>query len=63
MANRGRGRRGCPLENSQPPPMFEPHAFIESIGAAIALIAQANTLAATIARTSATMGQGGTSNL
>ena len=32
-------------------------------GAAVAIIAQASTVAATIARTSATVGQGGTSNL
>ena len=63
MSNRGRGRKGCPWENSQPPPVFDPKAFIETIGIAIAIIVQASVVAATTARTSATVGQGGTSNL
>ena len=63
MANRGRGHRGRPRDNSQPPPVFEPHAFIEAIGTAVAIIVQGSTVAATTARTSATMGQGRTSNL
>ena len=63
MENQGRGRRGCPRVNSQPPPVFDPQAFIEAIGVAVAIIVQARGVAATITRTSATMGQGGTSNL
>ena len=63
MANRGRGRRGRPRDNSHPPPVFDPQAFIEAIGAAVAIIVQASVVAATIARTSATVGEGGTSNL
>ena len=59
MENRGRGRRGCPRDNSQPPPVFDPQAFIEAIGAAVAIIVQASIVAATTARTSATVGQGG----
>ena len=43
--------------------MFEPHAFIETIGAVVSIIVQASIVAATIARTSATVGQGGTNNL
>ena len=38
-------------------------AFIEAIGAAVAIIVQVSAMAATTARTSATMGEGGTSNL
>ena len=34
---RGRGRRGRPRDNSQPPPMFDPHAFIEAIGTAVTI--------------------------
>ena len=63
MENRGRGRRGRPRENSQPPPVFDPQAFIEVIGAAVAIIVQASIVDTTTARTSATVGQGGTSNL
>ena len=63
MANRGRGRRGRPWDNSQPLPVFDPHAFIEAIGAAVAIIVQASAVATTTARTSAKVGQGGTSNL
>ena len=58
MENQGRGRKGRPRENSQLPPMFDPQAFIEAIGAAVAIIVQASVVAATIARTSATVGQG-----
>ena len=43
--------------------MFDPQAFIEVIGTAVAIIVQANIMIATTARTSATVGQGGTSNL
>ena len=63
MENRGRGSRGRPRENSQPPPVFDLQAFIEAIGTAVAIIVQASVVAATTARTSATVGQGGTSNL
>ena len=63
MENRERGRGGRPQDNSQLPPVFEPHAFIEAIGAAIAIIVQASVVATTTAWTSATVDQGGTSNL
>ena len=63
MENRGRGCRGRPRDNSQPIPVFDPHAFIEAIGTAVAVIVQASVVAATTTRTSATMGQGETSNL
>ena len=63
MANQGRGRRGRPLENSQPSPVFEPQAFIEAIGAVVAIIVQVSAVAASTTRTSATVGLGGTSNL
>ena len=63
MASRGSGRRGRPWDNSQPPPVFYPQAFIEAIGTTFTIIAQASAMDATIARTSAAVGQGGTSNL
>ena len=63
MASLGRGRRGRPQENSQPPPVFDLQAFIEAISAAVAIIVQASVVTATTVRTSATVGQGGTSNL
>ena len=56
MENRGRGRRGRLGDNSQPPPVFDPQAFREAIGAAIAIIVQASAVTATTARTSATVG-------
>ena len=56
MENRGRGRRGCPWDNSQPPLVFDPQAFIEAMGVAVAIIAQASAVAATIAWTSAMEG-------
>ena len=43
--------------------MFDPHASIEVIGAVVAIIVQASAVAATTELTSATVGQGGTSNL
>ena len=43
--------------------MFDPHAFIEAISTAVAIIVQASAVTATTARTSATVGQGVTSNL
>ena len=63
MANRGRGHRGHPRDNSQPPPVFDSHAFIEAIGTEVAIIVQASDVGATTARTSATKGQGRMSNL
>ena len=42
--------------------MFDPQAFIEAIGTVVAIIVQASVMTATTARTSATVGQGGTSN-
>ena len=53
MASRGRGRRGRPRGNRQPPLAFDPQVFMEAMGAVIAIIAQA----------SAVGGQGGSSNL
>ena len=44
MASRGRGRRGRPRYNSQPPPVFDPQAFIEAMGDAVAIIAQASAV-------------------
>ena len=43
--------------------MFDPQAFREAIGIAVAIIVQASTMAATTARTSAMVGQRGTSKL
>ena len=63
MENLGRGRRGCPRENSQPPLVFDPQAFREAIGVVVDIIVQASAMAATTTQTSATVGQGGTSNL
>ena len=53
MAIRGRGRRGRPRGDGWPPPVFDQQAFIEAMGAAIAITAQAD----------AARGQGGASNL
>ena len=53
MASRGRGRRGCPRGNSQPPPVFYQQTFAEAVGVGAAAIAQA----------SAAVSQGGLSNL
>ena len=63
MVSRGCERRGCPRENNQPPPVFDPHAFIEAISTIVVIIVQASVMAATTARTSAMVGQGGMSNL
>ena len=63
MASRGQGCRGRLWGNSQPPLVFYPHAFIEAMGAAVAIIAQSSSVAATIVQTSVTVGQGGMSNL
>ena len=53
MASRGRGRRGCPRGNSQPPPVFNQQAFVEAMGATSTAIAQARVVE----------GQGGPSNI
>ena len=62
MENRGRGRRGRPQDNSQPPPVFDPQAFTKAISTVVAIILRVSAVAATTAQTSATVGQGGTSN-
>ena len=59
MASRGRGRRGHPRGAGQAPPtydqppVFDQHAFVETVGVA----------AAPIARASMAYSQGGPSNL
>ena len=53
MESRGWGRRGRPRGDGRPPPVFDQQAFIEVMGAAIAIAAQVNTA----------RGQGGASNL
>ena len=53
MASQGRGRRGRPLGNSQPLPVFYQQTFIEAMGTAVVSIAQV----------SAVGDQGGSSNL
>ena len=53
MASRGRGQRGDGWSNNPLPPAFDQQAFIEVMGVA----------AATIAQASATVSQGGPSNL
>ena len=63
MASRGHRRRGRPRGSSRPPPGFDQQAFVEAIGAEVAIIMQASAVAAITTRTSATVGQGGTSNL
>ena len=42
MATRGRGRRGRPRGASQAPPVFDQQAFIEAVGSAAVVIAQAS---------------------
>ena len=42
MASRGRRRRGRPRGNRRPPPGFDQQAFVEAMGAAAAVIAQAS---------------------
>ena len=63
MSSRGRGRRGGGQGNNQPPPAFDQQAFIEAIGTTTIIIAQTSVVVATIAQASATVGQGGSSNL
>ena len=41
MASRGRGRRGRPRGTGPPPLVFDPQAFMETIGATITTIVQA----------------------
>ena len=41
MASRGRGRRGRPQRTSQAPSVFDQQAFAETVGIAVAAIAQA----------------------
>ena len=53
MASRGQGLRGHPRGDGRPPPVFDQQAFIEAMGAAIAIAAQAD----------ASKGQGGANNL
>ena len=53
MASRGRGRRGHPRGTGQAPPVFDQQAFVETVGIAAVVIAQA----------SAAGSQGGPSNL
>ena len=53
MESRGRGRRGRGRGTGQPPPDFDPQAFIEAMEAAVTTLAQAGTVE----------DQGGTSNL
>ena len=63
MASRGCGRKGFPWSNSRPSLGFDQQAFVEAIGAVVAIIVQASVVAATTALTSTTVGQGGMSNL
>ena len=53
MASRGQGHRGHPRGDGRSPHVFDQQAFIEAMGATIAIAAQAN----------AARGQGGASNL
>ena len=53
MASQGRRRRGCSWGNSRPPLGFDQRAFVEAVG----------TTFTTFAQTSATSGQGGSSDL
>ena len=55
MANRVRGHRGGGRNNNPVPPAFDQQAFIEAIGTAIATIAHASAVAATIAHDSITV--------
>ena len=53
MESRGRGSRGHPRGDDQPPPVFYQQAFIETMGVAMATAAQEN----------AVRGQEGASNI
>ena len=63
MASRGGGRRGGGWGYNRMSLSFDQQAFIEAIGTGTATIAQASDVATTIAQASATVGQGGSSNL
>ena len=63
MENRGRGRRGGGWNNNPLPPAFDQQAFMEAISTTIATIAHTSVVVATITQASATMNQGGLSNL
>ena len=63
MAIRGRRSKGRPRGNSRPSPDFDQQAFVEAIGVVVDIIVLASAVAATTTRTSATVGQGGMSNL
>ena len=41
MASRGRGRKGCPQDTGQTPPVFNKQAFAEAISVTAVAIAQA----------------------
>ena len=53
MASGGRECRGCPRGNGPPSCVFDPQAFMETMGATVATIVQASVVG----------GQGGMSNL
>ena len=53
MSSDGRGRRGRPWGYGPPPPIFDPQAFMETMGATIVTIVHAGVAG----------GQGGMSNL
>ena len=61
--SQGRGCRGGGRSNNPLPPVFDQQTFMAAIGVATAIIAQASATVATITQASATMGQGGLSNL
>ena len=63
MASRGRGHRGSGWNNNPLPPAFDLQAFIEAIGVVTITIARESVAAATITHASATVSQGGPSNL
>ena len=42
MASRGQGRRGRPRGTGQTPPVFDQQAFVEAVGIATTVIAQAS---------------------
>ena len=63
MVSRGRGRKGGGQGNNQPPPAFDQQAFIEAIGITTTTIVRSRAMVVTITQASATVGQGGSSNL
>ena len=42
MASRGRGRKGCPPDTGQTPPVFDKQAFAKAVGITAASIVQAS---------------------